>query len=220
MKTKIVDLIIERIKPQFELDSSGHDFHHIERVLNLSRYLHQHEGGDLEIIELAALLHDISDHKFNGNQLNQGGVVASKLLLELNYDPQKTIRVAEIIDDVSYKGALTPTKMESIEGQIVQDADRLDAIGAIGIGRTFAYGGFKGQAMYDPSLKAKLHSSFDEYAHANSNTINHFYEKLLLLTDRLNTRTAIKIGEERHRFMELFLETFLKEWHFNQTVNE
>jgi uncharacterized protein len=212
----IVDQIIKLIKPQFENDATGHDFFHIERVLNMSRFLQSKEGGDMEIIELAALLHDISDHKFNGGKLNEGGKVAEDILRRYNYPTERIERVKYIIDNVSYKGANTPAEMNTLEGQIVQDADRLDAIGAIGIGRTFAYGGHKGQAMYDPRMNSKMHNSFEEYASSESNTINHFYEKLLLLADRLNTKTAREIGKKRHEIMKGFLSDFYEEWHFNQ----
>lgn len=210
----IVETIQDEIKPQFEGDYSGHDWYHIMRVLNMSRQLQQTEGGDLEIIELAALLHDISDHKFNGGKLDEGGKVAFKLLLDLGYDKSKAQQVKYIVDNVSYKGANTPNKMNTIEGKIVQDADRIDAIGAIGVGRTFAYGGNKNQAMYIPELEAKLHNSFEEYANEKTSTINHFHEKLLLLSDRLNTKTAKEIGEKRHQFMKDFLTQFYAEWNF------
>lgn len=216
----IVDQVIEKIKGQFEGDSTGHDMHHIMRVFNMSRFIQETEGGDREIVELAALLHDISDHKFNGGKLDEGGKVALQILAELNYDKAKSKLVAYIVDNVSYKGANTSSEMNSLEGKIVQDADRLDAIGAIGVARTFAYGGNKGQPIYDPRKKATLHNSFEEYANSESNTINHFHEKLLLLSDRLNTSTAKRIGKERHLFMEQFLEQFYKEWHYNDTVNE
>ena len=216
----IVDEIIEKIKSQFEGDATGHDMHHIMRVFNMSRHLQSYEGGDKEIIELAALLHDISDHKFNGGKLDEGGKVAEQILLDLGYDAERTAKVKYIVDNVSYKGANTVAEMKTLEGQIVQDADRLDAIGAIGIGRTFAYGGNKGQPMYEPEQKAVMHNSFEEYASAKSNTINHFYEKLLLLKDRLNTKTAIEIGAERHALMVQFLDNFSKEWNFNNDTDE
>lgn len=211
----IVQKVINEIKSQFEGDSSGHDWFHIERVLNLSRYIQSKEGGDIEIIELAALLHDISDHKFNGGKLDEGGKVALNILSKFNYPEEKASKVKYIIDNVSYKGSGTKTEMISLEGKIVQDADRLDAIGAIGVGRTFAYGGFKGQPMYDPEIKVKTHNSFEEYASSQGTTINHFYEKLLLLSDRLNTKTARELGQKRHQLMKDFLDEFLGEWHFN-----
>lgn len=211
----LIDQIYEHIFPLFENDSTGHDIHHIERVLNMARYLQSKEGGDIEIIELAALLHDVSDHKFNGGQLNIGGDTAKRILLSFGYPENKAEQVKAIIDNVSYKGAGVETNTQTIEAKIVQDADRLDAIGAIGIARTFAYGGKRGQAIYDPELYPKLHSSFEEYANAKSTTINHFYEKLLLLNERLNTDTAKKIGKERHRIMEVYLRDFFNEWNFN-----
>lgn len=211
----IVDLVINRIKSQFENDASGHDWYHIMRVHQMSIYLHEQEGGNREIIELSALLHDISDHKFNGGKLNAGGEIACQILIELGASVETALQVKEIVDRVSFKGAYTPDSMPNIEGKIVQDADRLDAIGAIGIGRTFAYGGHKGQAMYDPELNIIMHENFEQYATSRSSTINHFYEKLLLLTERLHTATAKKIGEQRHAYMEGFLKQFYSEWHFN-----
>ncbi len=210
----IVQTIQKEIAPIFAEDASGHDLHHINRVLEMSRYLQSKEGGDLEIIELAALLHDISDHKFNGGKLNEGGNAAAVILHRHAYPSERIEQIKEIIDSVSFKGAGVETHAETIEAQIVQDADRLDAIGAIGIGRTFAYGGHKGQAMYDPELEATSHNSFEEYAQSKTTTINHFHEKLLLLKDRLNTDTAKQIGQERHELMLKFLADFEKEWNF------
>lgn len=210
----LVDKVKEAIFEQFDGEATGHDWHHINRVVNLSKHIQSVEGGDLEIIELAAFLHDISDHKFNGGKLDEGGKVAYKLLLELGCDKDKADAIKYIVDNVSYKGANTPASMKTLEGKIVQDADRLDAIGAIGIARTFAYGGNKNQSMYDPELKSEMHDSFEEYAKAKTSTINHFYEKLLLLKDRLNTDTAKEIGLHRHQYMERFLEEFYSEWNF------
>ncbi|MBL1280420.1 MAG: HD domain-containing protein [Fluviicola sp.] len=212
---KIVEQVIEKIKSQFEGDATGHDWHHIMRVYNLSRYIQEVEGGDLKIIELAALLHDISDHKLNGGKLDEGGKVAAKILEELGEDEDTISQVKYIIDNVSYKGANTKAEMKTLEGRIVQDADRLDAIGAIGIARTFAYGGNRNRPIYEPEHKAKMHESFEDYFNSKSHTINHFYEKLLLLKDRLNTPTGIKLGEERHQLMENYLDAFFKEWNFN-----
>jgi uncharacterized protein len=175
-------------------------------------HLQTKEGGDLEIIQLAALLHDISDHKMNGGKLNEGGNVALQLLLENGYDKQKAKIVANIVDGVSFKGALVKDLQISIEGKIVQDADRLDAIGAMGIARAFAYGGSKNRPIYEPSVLPELHDDFKKYATAKSHTINHFYEKLLLLKDRLHTKTAHVIGLKRHQIMEAFLVQFYDEW--------
>lgn len=210
--------LIEKVKAaifeQFDSEATGHDWHHINRVVNLAMHIQSKEGGDPNIVELAAFLHDISDHKFNGGKLDEGGKVAYELLIELGCDIETAERVKYIVDNVSYKGANTKAEMNSLEGKIVQDADRLDAIGAIGIARTFAYGGNKNQPMYDPALKSELHETFEEYANSRTSTINHFYEKLLLLKDRLNTDTAKKIGLHRHQYMEKFLEEFYGEWDF------
>ena len=204
--------IKQLIKEQFSGEGSGHDWYHIERVYKMACAIQDKEGGDREIVELAALLHDISDHKLNGGKLNAGGNEARKLLLELNYDPERTERIAQIVDSVSYKGALVEDQMDSLEGKIVQDADRLDAIGAIGVARAFAFGGSRNRPLYEPESTPELHENFEHYARSQSHTINHFYEKLLLLKNRLHTDTARKIGEERHEFMERFLDQFYSEW--------
>ncbi len=204
------------IQKQFENESTGHDWFHIERVYNMAAFLQKTEGGDLEIIELSALLHDVSDHKFNGGSATLGGDIAFEMLINLNYSSVKAEKVREIINQVSFKGANVEHLTSSIEAKIVQDADRLDAIGAIGIARAFAYGGNKERPLYDPSIPPILHDSFDAYKNAKSHTINHFHEKLLLLRSKLNTRTAINIGNERHEFLELFLKNFMNEWNFSQ----
>lgn len=200
------------MKEVFQHDATGHDWFHIQRVHAMACHLQTKEGGNLEIIELAALLHDISDHKLNGGKLNDGGKVAFELLIQFGCQEQTALKVKDIVDGVSYKGANVPDGMETIEGKIVQDADRLDAIGAIGIARAFAFGGNKERPMYVPDFKPEFHDSFEEYANAKSHTINHFYEKLLLLKDRLNTNTAKMIGQKRHDFMELYLQQFYNEW--------
>jgi uncharacterized protein len=208
----IIEEVIKIVKKQFEDDSTGHDWYHIERVLNMASYIQEKEGGNREIVQLAALLHDISDHKLNGGILNKGGEVAAEILKGLSYPENKITLVSSIVDAVSFKGAKVPDAMNSIEGKIVQDADRLDAIGAIGIARAFAYGGNKNRPIYKPEQDFKLHDSFEEYVNAEGHTINHFYEKLLLLKDRLHTETARKIGQQRHDFMEGFLQQFYNEW--------
>lgn len=208
----IVEKILEHVKNQFESDTTGHDWFHIERVYKMACHLQAKEGGDLEIIQLAALLHDISDHKMNGGKLNEGGNVAFQLLTDNGYDEKKAKIVANIVDGVSFKGALVKDLQISIEGKIVQDADRLDAIGAMGIARAFAYGGSKNRPIYNPSILPELHDDFKKYATTKSHTINHFYEKLLLLKDRLHTKTAHIIGLKRHQIMEAFLKQFYDEW--------
>ncbi|TXI84071.1 MAG: HD domain-containing protein [Crocinitomicaceae bacterium] len=210
--SQLVEIVKEKVQELFAHDTTGHDWFHIERVLKVAEYLQSKEGGNLELIQLAALLHDISDHKMNGGVLNAGGQVAFEMLVELGYDETKATMVKEIVDGVSYKGAHVQDVMTTVEGKIVQDADRLDAIGAIGIARAFAFGGSKNRPMYIPDYEPKMHTSFEEYASSKSHTVNHFYEKLLLLEARLHTETAKQIGKERHTFMEQFLEQFYNEW--------
>lgn len=208
----IKEAIINEIKSQFLHDHSGHDWHHIERVYKLAVHIQSEVGGDLEVVELAALLHDISDHKMNGGKLNDGGNVAREILSKYEISNEKIEHVCSVIDSVSYKGANVADSTSSLEAKIVQDADRLDAIGAIGIARAFAYGGNKNRPIYVPDMKAELHDTFEAYANAEGHTINHFYEKLLLLKDRLHTPTAKNIGEKRHQIMLNFLSDFYAEW--------
>ena len=210
---ELIEKVKLHVKEIFQNDATGHDWFHIERVHAMACLLQEKEGGNRLIIELSALLHDISDHKMNGGKLNHGGTVAFELLRNLSCTTEIALAVKEIVDGVSYKGANVPDEMIRLEGKIVQDADRLDAIGAIGIARAFAFGGNKNRALYLPDFKPKMHTSFEEYATAKSHTINHFYEKLLLIKDRLHTKSAKEIGSERHDFMESFLQQFYKEWH-------
>jgi uncharacterized protein len=210
--TELVKKIQALVYEQFKSDATGHDHFHIDRVFRMATRIQQEEGGNLEVIQLAALLHDISDHKLNGGKLNDGARVAREILLEQNADKVLTDQVCDIIDRVSFKGAKVQDDMPTLEGQIVQDADRLDAIGAIGIARAFAYGGRKERPIYEPGRNPILHSSFESYASGESHTINHFYEKLLLLKSRLHTKTAKRIGDQRHKLMEDYLNAFMKEW--------
>jgi uncharacterized protein len=203
--------IREAIKKQFDHESTGHDWYHIERVTQLALQISATEGGNKDVIELAGLLHDISDHKFNGGDFEKGGKEAERILLEHGIEQGIIEQVVAIVNTISYKGANVANKISSLEGKIVQDADRIDAIGAIGIARTFAYGGHKGHPIYDPKIKPQLHDKVEDYQ-KTTHTINHFYEKLLLLKDRMNTETGRRIAEERHQFMEDFLERFYGEW--------
>ncbi len=210
--TELIQHVKDHVKVVFSADITGHDWYHIERVYNMACYLQEHEGGDRDVVELAALLHDISDHKLNGGKLNDGARVAEIVLRKYHCPDELMQKVCDIIDRVSFKGAQVTDTMETLEGKIVQDADRLDSIGAIGIARAFAFGGSKNRPMYQPEIGHELHSDFETYANAKSHTINHFYEKLLLLKSRLHTPTAIHIGEERHAYMEQFLNQFYREW--------
>ncbi len=208
---EIINKTIDFVKEKLKGDSSGHDWWHIYRVWNMSKKLHEKEGGNLFIVEMAALLHDVADWKFYENEEEGINVIKDWLdqfdLLESNQQ-----KIIFIIRNISYKGAGVKDKMEYLEGKIVQDADRLDAIGAIGIARTFAFGGKFGNPIYDPEIEIKMHNSFEEYKNSKGTTINHFYEKLLLLKERMNTKSAMQIAEERHLYMENFLKQFYDEW--------
>jgi len=197
------------IKNLFENESTGHDWWHIHRVRNIAIKIAETEGGNPFLIEMAALLHDVDDWKLFGDGQN---LKAESWLRNIKIPVHGMKNILKIIDQVSFKGAGVETKPTSIEAKIVQDADRLDAIGAIGIARTFAYGGNKGRPIYLPTVKPVLHTDFDSYKKGTAPTINHFYEKLLLLKNRLNTVSAIEIAKKRHTFMEVFLEQFFMEW--------
>ncbi len=189
----------------------GHDWFHIERVYKNSLLIAKTENCNLEIVQLGALLHDIADSKFHDGDETIGPKTARKFLESQNVAVETIDHVVKIIENISFKGGHKNSNFNSIELQIVQDADRLDAIGAIGIARTFNYGGFKNREIYNPEIKPNLSMSKDEYKNNSAPTINHFYEKLLLLKDRMNTETGKKIAQERHDFMEVFLEQFYRE---------
>ncbi len=193
-------------------DGSGHDWWHIYRVWNLAKTIAEREGANLFIVELSALLHDIADWKFHDGDDSKGPKVAEQFLVENQVDREVIDPVIEIIATISYKGAGVATPMKTLEGEVVQDADRLDAIGAMGIARTFAYGGNKNRLMYHPDEKPVMHQSFEDYKKNTGHTINHFYEKLLLLKDRMNTATAKQMAERRHHFMQSYLDQFYEEW--------
>lgn len=207
-----VKILKEHIKNQFFGEATGHDWYHIERVYKLATKIHKKEGGDLLTIKVAALLHDLSDHKFNDGDFEKGGNDSRILLNHFNFEASFIDSVVAIVNTVSFKGNGVADEMKTIEGKIVQDADRLDALGAIGIARTFAYGGSISQPIYDPLIKPSFHSSKEEYAKSKTHTINHFYEKLLLLKDRMHTETARKLAIEREDFMKTFLKQFYNEW--------
>lgn len=202
----------EYIRINFQNDSTGHDWWHIFRVRNMALKIAEKEGGKRFLIEMSALLHDLEDWKLNDDSnLSK----TKKWLQSIRISEIHTSKILQIIEQVSFKGAGVENNATSIEAKIVQDADRLDAIGAIGIARTFSYGGSKGRLIYHPDKKPELHYSFEEYKNNTAPTINHFYEKLLLLKNRLNTKTAIEIAEDRHTFMEEFLKRFYAEWEGN-----
>lgn len=199
----------EYIRKKFRNDSTGHDWWHIFRVRNMALQIAEKEGGNRFLIEMSALLHDLEDWKLN-DKTNLSKT--KKWLHKIRVSEIHTSKVLQIIEQVSFKGAGVENIATSIEAKIVQDADRLDAIGAIGIARAFNYGGFKNRPLYNPELKPRLNMSKEEYKRGDSPTINHFYEKLLLLKDKMNTETGKRMAKERHQFMESFLDKFYKEW--------
>lgn len=193
-------------------EGSGHDWWHTWRVWKMAEHIGRAEGANMLVVCLAALLHDIADWKFHDGDDTVGPRVAREVMERHGVPEEVTARVCTIIATSSFKGAGVQSEMATVEGKVLQDADRLDAIGAIGIARAFAYGGRKGRLLHEPGTKPILHASKDEYARNTSPTINHFYEKLLLLKDLMNTRTGRAMAEERHRFMEEFLQRFFEEW--------
>ncbi|MBP2241272.1 uncharacterized protein J2Z40_001834 [Cytobacillus eiseniae] len=211
MKDEIILKSEAFVKDVLSKDSSGHDWYHIERVRRNALYIAEKENnGNRFIIELAALLHDIPDEKLNYSK-EAGKRKLTDFLGSLKLDSKDYDQIIEIIDSISFKGG-NHTKLLTVEAEIVQDADRLDALGAIGIARTFAYGGKKGHAMYDPELNVREEMTEREYRTGKSSSVHHFYEKLLKLKDLLNTATAKEIADQRHQFMEQFLEQFYIEW--------
>lgn len=209
------DIIINNtkafVKDKLSKEGSGHDWFHIKRVYNLSTYLCQKEGGDEFIIKMTALLHDIDDWKFS-----EDNNTTENFLKSLHLDEEHINKIINIITTMSYKGGVTDSSQITLEGKIVQDADRLDAMGAIGIARAFTYGGSKNRLIYDPNIKPMDFQSLDQVKNSNNHTINHFYEKLLKLKELINTNTAKQIAEERHRFMEIYLDEFYYEWNFHK----
>ncbi len=207
---EILTRAAEFVRHELRADSSGHDWWHIQRVVNLARVIAREEGADAFVCELAALLHDIADYKIAGDEAT--GLRRVRDWLD-GQDVETTVadHVLEIIATMSFGGGNRPP-MVSLEGRVVQDADRLDAIGAIGIARAFAFGGSRGRALHDPDALPQQYASKEAYQSSGSSTINHFHEKLLLLRDRMNTPYARGLAEQRHRYMEAFLDEFGREW--------
>jgi len=200
------------VRDLLESEGSGHDWWHIYRVWqNAIRICHA-ENADHTVVELAALLHDIADWKFNDGNLKLSAEKARDWMSSISVPEEIQYKVCAIIDVVSFKGAGVQDTPTTLEGKIVRDADRLDAIGAIGIARTFTYGGFCKQVMHDPNMQPQKHDSFEQYRTTRTTTINHFYEKILLLKDRMETETAKQIAIGRHEFLEMYLTQFFKEW--------
>jgi len=210
-QNEIIKRTADYVKSKLDGEGSGHDWWHIYRVWKTAIEIGKKESADLFVVQLAALLHDIADWKFHAGDDSVGPKLAREWLEKLDVDENIISHVCKIIKQVSFKGAGVKSKIKTKEGMVVQDADRLDAIGAIGIARAFAYGGHKGREIYNPDIKPEKHETFEQYKNNKGTTINHFYEKLLLLKDLMNTPSARKIAEERHDFMEQYLDKFFKE---------
>lgn len=200
------------VREKMHGEGTGHDWWHVDRVRRVALRLAREEGAGAYVVELAALLHDVADHKFHGGDETAGPRAARAWLAEAGADAETIEHVASIIAQLSYKGAGVPTPMSTREGEVVQDADRLDAIGAMGVARAFAYGGSRGRPLHDPESAPEMHDSFERYKASTGATIHHFHEKLLLLRDRMNTASARRVADGRHRFMEAFLDRFHREW--------
>ena len=208
----IIDNTILFVKQQLENAEGGHDWFHIERVYKNALLIAEGEDCDLTVVKLGALLHDIADSKFHGGDETVGPKTARTFLESQNVSEDIILHVIAIIENISFKGGNFEKKFNSKELEIVQDADRLDAIGAIGIARTFNYGGFKNRPLYNPNIQPNMNMNKEEYKNSESPTLNHFYEKLLLLKDKMNTETGKKIAQKRHNFMVTFLSQFYAEW--------
>lgn len=215
MASKIIEQTTAFVKNTLKGAEGGHDWFHTYRVLTNANKISEGEDVDRLVVSLGALLHDIADAKFNNGDETLGPKMAHDFLISLGVDPHIIAHVVKIIENISFKNSLENTKarpFSSLELQVVQDADRLDAIGAIGIARAFNYGGFKNRELYNPEILPNLTLTKEEYKTSSAPTLNHFYEKLLLLKDQMNTKTGMKLAAERHRFMLDYLGQFYKEW--------
>jgi uncharacterized protein len=209
---RLISETVKFVKHTLKDAESGHDWWHIQRVWNNSLQILKTESADGLVVELSALLHDIADSKFHDGDEEIGPKKAGDFLNSLELPADLILHVQQIIRNMSFKSSLGKVEFHSKELGIVQDADRLDAIGAIGVARAFTYGGFKNRELYNPEIPPALNMSKEEYKNSTTPTINHFYEKLLLLKDKMNTDSGRRIAEERHLFMEQYLEQFYKEW--------
>lgn len=210
----IVEKTAAYIQKKFAEEPTGHDWWHMYRVWQLAKHIAKEEKDvNLTVVELGALLHDIADFKLHGGDTEIGPREARKWLESQKVNEAIITQVEYIVREISFKGAHVEQALITKESQIVHDADKLDAIGAIGIARAFAFGGAHGRIIYDPSVLPTLHKTFDEYKNAKPPTINHFYEKLLLLHERMYTKTGKAIAKARHKYIEDFLKEFYAEWH-------
>lgn len=211
-KQQIITNTADFVKETLKEAEGGHDWFHILRVWNNAKLIAKNEDVDVFIVELGALLHDIADCKFHNGNETIGPKIAREFLEKQQVEEEIIKHIESIILNISFKGGNFEQKFTSPELDVLQDADRLDAIGAIGIARCFNYGGFKNRILYNPEIPPKLNQTKEEYKNSTAPTINHFYEKLLLLKDKMNTKTGKKIATERHQYMETFLQQFYDEW--------
>jgi len=211
-KQLVLKKTVEFVKKTLADAEGGHDWWHIYRVTNTARHIATKENADMFIVELGALLHDIADSKFNDGNEYIGAQIAREFLTSLNLETHIILHIENIINNVSFKGGKEKQTFSSIELDVIQDADRLDALGAIGIARTFNYGGFKNRKIYDPDIKPDLNMTKEQYKNSTAPTINHFYEKLFLLKDKMNTNTGKQMAIKRHEYMEEFIMQFKNEW--------
>ncbi|MCY1636259.1 HD domain-containing protein [Marinifilum sp. D737] len=211
-KEQIINQTVEFVKQTLANAEGGHDWWHIYRVWKTAKHLAEDEKVDLFVVELGALLHDIADSKFHNGDESVGPKKAREFLSSVETDEDVIVHVEQIISNISFKGGKEAQKFKSLELDVIQDADRMDAIGAIGIARTFNYGGHKNREIYNPEIEPNLNMTKEEYKNSSAPTINHFYEKLLLLKDRMNTKAGKALAEQRHQFMEQYLNQFYREW--------
>lgn len=212
MSTDRIELTVNFVQLALKNAEAGHDWWHIERVWKTAKHIAQQENVNLEVVEFAALLHDIADSKFNHGDEEVGPHKAGEFLKSINVAIDTVVHVQNIIRNMSFKNSLGEVSFSSPEMLVVQDADRLDAIGAIGIARAFTYGGFKNRELYNPAIAPQINQSKEAYKNSEAPTINHFYEKLLLLKDKMNTLTGRQIATQRHEFMVRYLAQFYAEW--------
>ncbi|MDP2723974.1 MAG: HD domain-containing protein [Bacteroidales bacterium] len=215
---QLIEATTEFVKNQLRDAEGGHDWWHIYRVWKLAKTIGKAEGADGLVVELGALLHDIADAKFNGGDETLGPEMTRQFLVDQGVDRKVIDQVEAIVRDISFKNTFGREVQRTLELDVVQDADRLDAMGAIGIARAFNYGGYQGNVMYDPQLPPRVNMTKEEYKKGKSTTINHFYEKLLLLKDKMNTDTGKRLAEARHQYMLTFLDTFYREWEGGNSV--
>lgn len=209
---QIIERTVEFVKEVLANAEGGHDWWHIYRVWKSAKQIAESEEVNLFVVELGALLHDIADSKFHDGDETVGPRKAREFLISQEVDEEVMIHVEDIITNISFKGGNHDQKFKSLELDVIQDADRLDALGAIGVARTFNYGGHKNREIYNPEIKPNLNMNKEEYKNSNAPTLNHFYEKLLLLKDRMNTESGKRMAKQRHEFMQIYLDQFYMEW--------